>query len=182
VEKTSRLRSRDPVASGVKCGSHGGMNNKMKSWMVSWLSLKTKVEPGLHGSRVMSGDSSSSSTSWCGGLRESDVNSVIFPNFGDSSATPVSSSVAIVHPWPKVSTPSRSSRRFLSVLPFNLQFRGRSHLIPFAFSFSACTIGAGLNGRLPPSPSEFSRSPSPPPPVRTSLRSPRSPLSVPQST
>jgi hypothetical protein len=30
VEKTSRLRSRDPVASGVKCEPHGG-NNKMKS-------------------------------------------------------------------------------------------------------------------------------------------------------
>jgi hypothetical protein len=56
VEKTSRLHSRDPVASGFKCGPHGGMNNKMKSWMVSWLSLKTKVEPGLRGSRVMSGD------------------------------------------------------------------------------------------------------------------------------
>jgi hypothetical protein len=56
VEKTSRLRSRDPVASGVKCGPHGGMNSKMKSWTVSWLSLKTKVEPGLRGSRVMSGD------------------------------------------------------------------------------------------------------------------------------
>jgi hypothetical protein len=41
VEKTSRLRSRDPVASGVKCGPHDGMNSKMKSWMVSWLSLKT---------------------------------------------------------------------------------------------------------------------------------------------
>jgi hypothetical protein len=36
VEKTSRLRSRDPVASRVKCGPHGGVNNKMKSWMVSW--------------------------------------------------------------------------------------------------------------------------------------------------
>jgi hypothetical protein len=47
VEKTSRLRSRDPVASGVKCGPHGGMNSKMKSWTVSWLSLKTKVESGL---------------------------------------------------------------------------------------------------------------------------------------
>jgi hypothetical protein len=46
VEKTSRLRSRDPVASGVKCGPHGGKNGKMKSWTVSWLSLKTKVEPG----------------------------------------------------------------------------------------------------------------------------------------
>jgi hypothetical protein len=36
VEKTSRLRSRDPVASGVKCGPHGGMNSEMKSWTVSW--------------------------------------------------------------------------------------------------------------------------------------------------
>jgi hypothetical protein len=50
VEKTSRLHSRDPVASGVKCGPHGGMNNNMKSWTISWLSLKTKVEPGLRGS------------------------------------------------------------------------------------------------------------------------------------
>jgi hypothetical protein len=56
VEKTSRLRSRDPVASGVNCGPPGGMNSKRKSWTVSWLSLKTKVEPGLRGSRVMSGD------------------------------------------------------------------------------------------------------------------------------
>jgi hypothetical protein len=56
VEKTSRLRSRDQVASGVKCEQHGGKNGKMKSWTVSWLSLKTKVEPGLRGSRVMSGD------------------------------------------------------------------------------------------------------------------------------
>jgi hypothetical protein len=31
VEKTGRLRSRDPVASGVKCGPHGSKNNKMKS-------------------------------------------------------------------------------------------------------------------------------------------------------
>jgi hypothetical protein len=56
VEKTSRLGSRDPVASGVKCGPHGGKNNKMKSWTVSWLSLKTKVESGLRGSRAMSRD------------------------------------------------------------------------------------------------------------------------------
>jgi hypothetical protein len=56
VEKTSRLGLRDPVASGVKCGPHGGKNDKMKSWTVSWLSLKTKVEPGLRGRRVMSGD------------------------------------------------------------------------------------------------------------------------------
>jgi hypothetical protein len=32
------------------------MNSKMKSWTISWLSLKTKVEPGLRRSRVMSGD------------------------------------------------------------------------------------------------------------------------------
>jgi hypothetical protein len=56
VEKTSRLGSRDQVVSGVKCGPHGSKNNKMKLWMVSRLSLKTKVEPGLRGSRVMSGD------------------------------------------------------------------------------------------------------------------------------
>jgi hypothetical protein len=31
VEKTSRLRSRDPVARGVKCEPHGGKNGKMKS-------------------------------------------------------------------------------------------------------------------------------------------------------
>jgi hypothetical protein len=44
------------VASGVKCGPHGGKNGKMKSLTISWLSLKTKVETGLRGSRVMSGD------------------------------------------------------------------------------------------------------------------------------
>jgi hypothetical protein len=56
AEKTSRLCSRDPVASGVKCGPHGGMNSKMKSWTVSWLSLKIKVELGLRESRFMSGN------------------------------------------------------------------------------------------------------------------------------
>jgi hypothetical protein len=56
VEKTSRLRSRDLVARGVRCGPHGGKNSKMKSWTVSWLSLKTKVESRLRGSQVMSGD------------------------------------------------------------------------------------------------------------------------------
>jgi hypothetical protein len=56
VEQTSRLGLRDPVASGLKCGSHGGKKSKTKSWTVFWLSLKTKVEPGLHGSQVMSGD------------------------------------------------------------------------------------------------------------------------------
>jgi hypothetical protein len=53
VEKTSRLRSRDPVDNGVKCEPRGGMNSKMKSCTVSLLSLKTKVELGLRGSRVM---------------------------------------------------------------------------------------------------------------------------------
>jgi hypothetical protein len=56
VEKTSRLGSRDPMASGVKYGPHGGKNGKMESRTVSWLSHKTKVEPGLCGSQVMSGD------------------------------------------------------------------------------------------------------------------------------
>jgi hypothetical protein len=56
VKKTSRLCSRGLVASGVKCRPHGSKSGKMKSWTVSWLSLKTKVEPGLRGSRVMSGD------------------------------------------------------------------------------------------------------------------------------
>jgi hypothetical protein len=56
VENTSRLPSRHPVASRVKCGPHGGMRTKMMSWTVSWLSLKTNVKPGLRGSRVMSGD------------------------------------------------------------------------------------------------------------------------------
>jgi hypothetical protein len=56
VQKTSRFGSRDPVASGVKCGTHGGKNSGTKSWTVSWLSLKTNIEPGQRGSRVMSGD------------------------------------------------------------------------------------------------------------------------------
>jgi hypothetical protein len=42
VEKTSRLGLRDPVASGVMCGLHGGKNSKIKSWTVSWLSLKNQ--------------------------------------------------------------------------------------------------------------------------------------------
>jgi hypothetical protein len=78
---------------------------------------------------------SPSSTSWFGGLLDSDVSYVIFPNSGDSSPTPASPAHAVVHLWPKVSTPSHLSRRFLSILPFNLQFRGRSHLIHFDFSY-----------------------------------------------
>jgi hypothetical protein len=34
VEQTSRHGSRDLMASGIKCGSHGGKNSKTKSWMV----------------------------------------------------------------------------------------------------------------------------------------------------
>jgi hypothetical protein len=56
VEKTSRHGSWDLMANEVKCGPHGGKNSLTKSWTVSWLSLKTKVEPGLRGSRVMSCD------------------------------------------------------------------------------------------------------------------------------
>jgi hypothetical protein len=44
------------MASEVKCGLHDGKNSKMKSWTVSSLRLKIKVEMGLRGSRVMSGD------------------------------------------------------------------------------------------------------------------------------
>jgi hypothetical protein len=56
VEQTSRLGSMDPMASKIKCGTHGGKNNNTKSCTVSLLSLKTKVEARRHGSRVMSGD------------------------------------------------------------------------------------------------------------------------------
>jgi hypothetical protein len=56
VEQTSRLGSRDSVDNRVKCESHGGKNSRTKSWMVSWLSLKTMVEPRRRGSQVMSGD------------------------------------------------------------------------------------------------------------------------------
>jgi hypothetical protein len=56
VQKTSSLGSRDPVADGVKCGPHGGKNDKMKSWTVPWWSLKAKIEPGLRGGQVMIGD------------------------------------------------------------------------------------------------------------------------------
>jgi hypothetical protein len=44
------------VASRVKYRPHGGKNDKMKLRTVSWLSHKTKVELGLCGSQVMSGD------------------------------------------------------------------------------------------------------------------------------
>jgi hypothetical protein len=40
---------------------------------------------------------SSSSMPWCGGLLDSDVGCVIFPNSDDSSTTPASSSIAVVH-------------------------------------------------------------------------------------
>jgi hypothetical protein len=35
VVKTNRLGSKDLVASGVKCGPHGGKNDKMKLWTIS---------------------------------------------------------------------------------------------------------------------------------------------------
>jgi hypothetical protein len=79
---------------------------------------------------------SSSSTPWCGGLLDSDVGWVIFPNSGNSSATPASSSVAVVHLWPKVSTPSRSPRRSRSVLPFPCTFGGCPHRISISLPFS----------------------------------------------
>jgi hypothetical protein len=46
------------MASGIKCGPHGGKNSRMKLvwWTVSWLSHETKVEPGLRGSQVIIGD------------------------------------------------------------------------------------------------------------------------------
>jgi hypothetical protein len=40
---------------GIKYGPHGGKKTKTKLGTVSWLSLKTKVEPGRRGSQVMSG-------------------------------------------------------------------------------------------------------------------------------
>jgi hypothetical protein len=43
VEKTSRLRSRDPVVSEVKCGPHGGKNRKMKSWTVLGRASKSRL-------------------------------------------------------------------------------------------------------------------------------------------
>jgi hypothetical protein len=66
-------------------------------------------------------------------LLNSDVGCVIFPNSGDSSATPTSSSIVAVHLWPKLSTPSRSPRRFLSILSFPCAFGCHSHLIPVFF-------------------------------------------------
>jgi hypothetical protein len=45
--RATRSEARFPMRAG-----HSGT----KPWTVSWLSLKTKVEPGLRGSQVMSGD------------------------------------------------------------------------------------------------------------------------------
>jgi hypothetical protein len=42
--ETSRNGLRDLVASGTKCGLHGGKNGKTKSCTVPWLSLKAKIE------------------------------------------------------------------------------------------------------------------------------------------
>jgi hypothetical protein len=56
VKKTSRLRSRDPVASGLKCGPHGGKNNKMKSVDGFLVEPQNQGRAELRGSQVMSGD------------------------------------------------------------------------------------------------------------------------------
>jgi hypothetical protein len=56
VEKTSRLDSRDPVASEIKCVSQCGKNNQTTSYMVPWLILKAKIESGRRGGQVMSED------------------------------------------------------------------------------------------------------------------------------
>jgi hypothetical protein len=124
---------------------------------------------------------SSSSTSWCGGLLDSDVGCIIFPNSGDSSATPASSSVAVVHLWPKVSTESLSSHRFLSVLPFNLQFCGRSHLIPLPYLSQHVLFEPKVHRlptTIPTAPGSGHLRPSPTS-VSTCTRSPSPPLSVP---
>jgi hypothetical protein len=113
---------------------------------------------------------SSSSMLWCGGLLDPML-------AASSSLTPASSSVVVVHLWPKASTPLRSSCRFLSILPFSLQFRGRSNLIPFAFSFSTCNCSSRP---VQPPPANSRRRFASLPLVSTSLRSPRSPPSVPQ--
>jgi hypothetical protein len=83
-------------------------------------------------------------------LLNSDVGCVIFPNSGDSSATLTSSSIVVVHLWPKLSTPSRSPRRFLSILSFPCAFGCHSHLIP-VFFFSLCPVPVNLHERLFPS-------------------------------
>jgi hypothetical protein len=56
VKQTSRIGLRDSVASGIKCGSHGGKNGRTKLWPVPWLSLKAKIKPRRRGGQVISGD------------------------------------------------------------------------------------------------------------------------------
>jgi hypothetical protein len=56
VEKTSRIRLTDPVASRVKCGPQGGKNNKMKSVEGFLVEPQNQGRAGLCGSQVMSGD------------------------------------------------------------------------------------------------------------------------------
>jgi hypothetical protein len=46
VEKTSRLGLMDPVASGVKCGLHGGKNSRTKSWTVSLVEPQNQGRAG----------------------------------------------------------------------------------------------------------------------------------------
>jgi hypothetical protein len=82
------------------------------------------------------------------------------PTSASSSPTPASSSVTVVHLWPKVTTPSRSSRRFLSILPFPCTFGGRPHRISISFPLrvllqstevqSTCAAAAPDSGQLLP--------------------------------
>jgi hypothetical protein len=58
------------------------------------------------------------------------------PTPASSFPTPARSYVAVVHLWPKVSTSSRSSRRFLSVLPFLCTFGCHPHRIPISLPLS----------------------------------------------
>jgi hypothetical protein len=55
VEKTSRLRSKDPVASGVKCGPHGGKNSKMKSVDGFLVELENQVSGTAQGAPLNNG-------------------------------------------------------------------------------------------------------------------------------
>jgi hypothetical protein len=56
VEKTSRFGSRDRWPAGSSVDRMVARTTRCCLWTVSWLSHKTKVEFGLRGSQVMSGD------------------------------------------------------------------------------------------------------------------------------
>jgi hypothetical protein len=87
--ETSRLSSRDPVASRVKCGPHGGKKSKTKSWTgagagerlmtesacgvcggspqncrVTWLSHKTKIEGSVGADGIRARQEASAVDTW----------------------------------------------------------------------------------------------------------------------